>query len=163
MSDVLGMQSPRKKAKIVKDAPVFVRGPTRGEVRYPPFVYTAEDKNEEKDVGKGKGDGRHVELVEKLQDYHDQFEVYPRQEQVGEYPRFIPYNSERRIFADATGRDFFEGMLSTPHAHASTSTSTSACAFTSTSTPTPQPAPPHPNIYINEFDHSLMGVWMYNF
>ena len=117
------MQSPRKKPKIVKDAPVFVRGPTRGEVRYAPFVYTStttSNSNADNDDGDVDADGEEddeqaadkgLAMIKKnLQAYHDQFSVYPRQEDIGEYPRFIPYNSERRIFADATGRDFFEGM-----------------------------------------------------
>ena len=80
-----------------------MKGATRGEVRYAPFVYANAD--DEEDEG-----AKEEEKGNDLQAYHDHFSVFPRQEDVGEFPRFIPYNSERRIFADATGRDFFEGM-----------------------------------------------------
>ena len=129
----LGVESPRKRPKIIKDAPVFTRGATRGEVRYPPFVYSSathsqsdshththsdsnsanEDNNDDDGDNNNDGSGGESEIEavkNNLQVYHDQFKLYPRQEDVAEYPRFIPYNSERRVFADATGRDFFEGM-----------------------------------------------------
>ena len=142
----VGVESPRKRPKIIKDAPVFTRGATRGEVRYPPFVYLAatsqskpdndshthsnsnsandstnddNDDYDNVDGSNGTGGERERETNSmalhktnnlNLQTYHDQFKLYPRQEDVAEYPRFIPYNSERRVFADATGRDFFEGM-----------------------------------------------------
>ena len=132
MGGDVGVESPRKKVKIIKDAPVFTRGATRGEVRYAPFVYlpTTSESDDDDDDGyvppfstdisdlesdtdmfsSNTGEDGYKTLKNNLQAYHDQFKVYPRQEDVGEYPRFIPYNSERRIFADATGRDFFEGM-----------------------------------------------------
>ncbi len=126
--------------KIVKDAPVFTRGPTRGEVRYSPFVYLPSD-SEDGDLA-SDGD-EYMALKDNLQAYHDQFKVYPRQEDVGQYPRFIPYNSERRIFADATGRDFFEGMLPTFPSYCD------VCPLNAE--------------YIREkcFDGSIMGCWMY--
>jgi ribosome-associated toxin RatA of RatAB toxin-antitoxin module len=46
-----------------------------------------------------------------LKEYHIQFQMFPAQEDIHRYPRRIPYNSERRVYADKTGRDFFEGML----------------------------------------------------
>lgn len=84
-------------------------------MRYPPFVYLPSDNDDDDDDD--SGENADVSLKNNLQAYHDQFKVYPRQEDVGEYPRFIPYNSERRIFADATGRDFFEGKLTLATVH----------------------------------------------
>ena len=78
--------SPRKKQKICKDQPVFTRGPVRGEIRYPPFEYDSAT----------------------LSAYHQQFDMFPM-EDLGAYPRHIPYNSEKKLFQDKTGRDFFEG------------------------------------------------------
>ena len=43
-----------------------------------------------------------------LQDHHVKFALYPSQESIAVYPRHIPYNSEKRIFLNQTGRDFFE-------------------------------------------------------
>ncbi|RMD44410.1 hypothetical protein DV735_g760, partial [Chaetothyriales sp. CBS 134920] len=86
--DVPSSPSPRKKQKIVKDQPVFTRGPPRGEVRYPPFEYDNPT----------------------LSAYHQQFDMFPM-EDIGAYPRHIPYNSEKKLFQDKTGRDFFEGRV----------------------------------------------------
>jgi len=76
----------RKKQKISKDQAVFTRGPIRGECRYPPHEYQDE----------------------MLAAYHQQFEVYPMGE-IAEYPRHIPYNSEKKTFLGKTGREYFEG------------------------------------------------------
>jgi len=78
--------SPRKKAKLTKDAPVFNPGPVRDECRFPP------------DESQG----------EKLAAYHQQFEVSPFGE-IADYPRHIPYNSEKKDFLDKTGREYLEG------------------------------------------------------
>ena len=40
--------------------------------------------------------------------YHNQFSVYPPADKIGDYPRHIPYNSEKKVFADKMGRDYFE-------------------------------------------------------
>ncbi len=76
----------RKKQKICKDAAVFKPGTVQGECRYPPY--------EEQDD---------LLLAE-----HQKYGVYP----VGEialYPRHIPYNSEKKLFWEKTGRESFEG------------------------------------------------------
>lgn len=78
----------RKKQKIVKDAAVFTRGPIRGECRYPPHEFQDE----------------------LLSAQHQQFEVYPMGE-IADYPRHIPYNSEKKAFLEKTGRDSLEGQL----------------------------------------------------
>lgn len=79
--------SPRKKTKLTKDAAVFQHGPIRGECRFPPDEY--ED--------------------EVLAAYHQQFEVSPFGE-IADYPRHIPYNSEKKGFQERTGRESLEGM-----------------------------------------------------
>ena len=78
--------SPRKKAKLTKDAPVFSPGPVRGECRFPPDEYQDE----------------------KLATYHQQFEVSPFGE-IADYPRHIPYNSEKNSFLEKTRREYLEG------------------------------------------------------
>jgi hypothetical protein len=84
--------NPRRKPKICKDSPVFLRGSTRGELRYSPFEYS---------------DDTLVPGSDKtLKDFHDELHLYPRGS-IGDYPRHIPYNSEKRVFLDKTGRDFF--------------------------------------------------------
>lgn len=77
---------PRKKQKIGKDAPVFIRGPIRGKCRYPPHEYQDE----------------------LLASQHQNFELYP----VGDialFPRHIPYNSDKKTFQEITGREYLEG------------------------------------------------------
>lgn len=88
-SGAIVMQSPnssRKKAKLTKDAPVFQHGPIRGECRFPPDEY----QNEE------------------LAAYHQQFDVSPFGE-IADYPRHIPYNSEKKAFLERTNREYLEG------------------------------------------------------
>ena len=79
----------RKKQKLSKDAAVFSRGIIRGECRYPPCEYRDEA----------------------LAAYHQQYEIHPLGH-IAEYPRHIPYNSEKKSFLDKTGRESFEGMPS---------------------------------------------------
>lgn len=79
--------SPRKKAKLTKDAPVFHHGPIRGECRFPPDEY------------------QDAELAA----YHQQFELTPFGE-IADYPRHIPYNSEKKTFLERTNREYLEGM-----------------------------------------------------
>ena len=86
LKDTSPSPSPHKKPKICKDQPVFTRGPVRGQVRYPPHQYKDQT----------------------LSAYHQQFDMFPM-EDLEAYPRHIPYNSEKRLFQDKTGRDFFEG------------------------------------------------------
>lgn len=79
--------SRHKKQKAAKDAPVFLRGKIRGELRYPPC--------EERD--------------ETLAKHHRDFRIHPMGE-IAEFPRHIPYNSEKKSFQEKTGRESFEGM-----------------------------------------------------
>jgi hypothetical protein len=83
------LRSPRqKKQKMAKDAPIFQRGKTRGEVRYPP--------DEHRD-----GD---------LATLHREFRIHPFGN-IADYPRHIPYNSDKKSFQELTGRESFEGKL----------------------------------------------------
>ncbi|EXJ88012.1 hypothetical protein A1O1_04939 [Capronia coronata CBS 617.96] len=75
----------RKKQKICKDAAVFKAGTIRGECRYPPY----EDQDEV------------------LAAKHQMFEVYPVGN-IASYPRHIPYNSEKKLYLEKTGRESFE-------------------------------------------------------
>ena len=88
-SDAAPRSEPRqKKPKIAKDAPIFKRGKIRGELRYPPC--------EERD--------------EALTQAHREFQLQPMGD-IAEYPRHIPYNSDKKTFQEKTGRESFEGML----------------------------------------------------
>ncbi|KAL3476532.1 hypothetical protein BJX99DRAFT_138824 [Aspergillus californicus] len=80
------MRSPRqKKQKMAKDAPVFNRGRPRGEVRYPP----------------------HEERDDELARVHRDFRIHPFGN-IAEFPRHIPYNSDKKSFQELTGRESFE-------------------------------------------------------
>jgi hypothetical protein len=78
----------RKKQKMCKDAAVFKAGTIRGECRYPPDEFQDE----------------------LLEAKHQIYEVYPVGD-IATYPRHIPYNSEKKLFWDKTGRESFEGIL----------------------------------------------------
>jgi len=85
---------PPKKQKMTKDGAVFNKGKIRGELRYPPC------------------ETRDAELAR----HHERFEVYPMGE-IQQYPRHIPYNSEKKSFQEKTGRESFEReQLSSPSA-----------------------------------------------
>lgn len=89
-----GFSSPtysRKKQKLCKDAAVFVKGKIHGECRYPAY----EDHDEFLAV------------------YHQQHEIRPLG-RIMEYPRHVPYNSEKKAFLQKTQRDGFEGMQCLP-------------------------------------------------
>lgn len=79
----------RKKQKICKDAAVFKPGSMRGECRYPPY-----EDDDDDDLLAAK---------------HQMFEVYPIGN-IASYPRHIPYNSEKKLYLEKTGRESFEGM-----------------------------------------------------
>ncbi|KAL4776653.1 hypothetical protein BDW60DRAFT_224261 [Aspergillus nidulans var. acristatus] len=80
------LRSPRqRKQKMAKDAPIFQRGKPRGEVRYPPY----EDR-----------DG-------KFSCQHRDFRIHPLGN-IADYPRHIPYNSDKKSFQERTGRESFE-------------------------------------------------------
>ncbi|KAK2757564.1 hypothetical protein FQN54_004533 [Arachnomyces sp. PD_36] len=74
-----------KKQKVSKDAPVFVKGQVRGELRYPPYEYQDEE----------------------LRQAHELFKLHPMG-RISEFPRHIPYNSDKKPFMGATGRGGFD-------------------------------------------------------
>jgi len=76
-----------QKPKEAKDAPKFERGEPMGKVRYPPHEIDDE------------------RVLRQLK----RFCIFPRHD-IGEYPRHIPYNSEKKDFLLKTGRKSFEGM-----------------------------------------------------
>ncbi|OAP56439.1 hypothetical protein AYL99_09618 [Fonsecaea erecta] len=87
-SDTVGNGSDkrnRKKQKMCKDAAVFKPGVIHGECRYPPDEYQDE----------------------LLEAKHQMYGVYPIGD-IATYPRHIPYNSEKRLFWEKTGRESFE-------------------------------------------------------
>ena len=70
-----------------KAAATFVKGKPKGKVNYPPYEIQDEATAAE----------------------HEKFEVQPIG-RIGEYPKRIPYNSEKKTFQQKTGMDGFEGM-----------------------------------------------------
>lgn len=79
--------APREKRKMAKDAPVFRRGKIQGECRYPPC--------EERDA--------------ELEKAHRELSLRPMGN-IADYPRHIPYASDKKTFQEKTGRDSFHGM-----------------------------------------------------
>ncbi|PGH23607.1 hypothetical protein AJ80_02388 [Polytolypa hystricis UAMH7299] len=75
----------QKKQKISKDAAVFTRGKIRGELRYPPCEYQ----------------------IKELAEAHKALQIHPMGH-ITEFPRHIPYNSEKKSFLEKTGRESFE-------------------------------------------------------
>jgi len=74
---------------MTKDAAVFSKGKTRGDMNYPPFE---------------RFDEATLREIEK-------FDVFPLGK-IQDYPRHIPYNSEKKSFLEKTGRESFEGRFS---------------------------------------------------
>lgn len=71
---------------MTKDGAVFAKGKIKGDVNFPPYERLG--PNAEHEVAR--------------------FQVYPFK-RILEYPRHIPYNSEKKSFLDKTGRESFEG------------------------------------------------------
>lgn len=69
-----------------KDGPVFRQGSVQGELRYPPC--------EERD--------------EYLAKIHAEWRLHPMG-RIADYPRHIPYQSDKKTFQEKTGRDSFHG------------------------------------------------------
>ncbi|KAL4936623.1 hypothetical protein BDV06DRAFT_216529 [Aspergillus oleicola] len=83
---IMSRSSPRqRKQKMAKDAPIFQRGKPRGEVRYPP----CEARDDE------------------LASLHRDFRIHPFGN-IADFPRHIPYNSDKKSFQERTGRESFE-------------------------------------------------------
>ena len=81
----LDLPSP-KKIKMSKSTSTFVKAKPKGQVNYGPCEIQD-----------------HVTRTE-----HQKFQVEPIGS-ISEYPRHIPYNSEKKSFQEKTGRDAFEG------------------------------------------------------
>ena len=79
--------APPKKQKMSKAAATFIKGKPKGQVNYHPYETQDEATAAE----------------------HEKFQVQPIGS-IGEYPRTIPYNSEKKNFQRKTGMDGFEGM-----------------------------------------------------
>jgi hypothetical protein len=91
-TQLASMQKPCKQ-KTAKDAPVWRKGPTKGDVNYIPHEA-----------------GNNKELEEQFKHFH----IFPRGE-IGEHCHHIPYSSDKKTFLSKTGRDAFEGMLQLAH------------------------------------------------
>ena len=85
---------PKKKQKLAKDAAIFAKGKTKGEVRYKPCEFQDE-----------------ALAVE-----HRRFQIYPMG-RISQYCRHIPYNSEKKSFLEKTGRESFEGSMKSGSDH----------------------------------------------
>ena len=85
--------APSDKQKMSKAAATLVKGKPKGQVNYPP--YEIQD--------------------EVLAAEYEKFEVQPIG-RIREYPRTIPYNSEKKNFQQKTGMAGFEGMSHSYHA-----------------------------------------------
>ncbi|KAJ5349235.1 hypothetical protein N7541_006962 [Penicillium brevicompactum] len=79
-----GSSSSQKPRKVPKDAPVFLPGKIQGTCRFPPY--------EERD--------------EELAKHHKQFRLRPMGN-IADFPRQIPYASDKKTFQQRTGRDSF--------------------------------------------------------
>lgn len=89
-TDTATFRAPRqKRQRIAKDAPIYHKGEIRGELRYPP----CEERDEE------------------LTRIHGEFKIHPLGN-IADFPRHIPYNSDKKSFQERTGREFFEGIYS---------------------------------------------------
>lgn len=73
-----------KRPKAVKDGAVFRPGPIHGELRYPP----------------------HEERTPLLEEEHRKADLKPFGN-IADFPRHIPYQSDKKSFHERTGRDSF--------------------------------------------------------
>lgn len=104
-----------KRQKISKVAAVFVKGKAKGDVRYPPYENVDDPE---------------------LAAEHRKFQIYPMGH-IKDYPRHIPYNSEKKSFLAKTGREAFEGKALT---RTYLKTHVDAPAIQSSNTPSKSPA-----------------------
>ena len=93
--------SPAKRQKLIKDAPVFVKGEAKGQVHYPPF-----ESNEDT-----------IALPPHLRDelvlQHRRFKIYPSGSEkdglISDFVKRIPYSSEKKEFFGKNGWEGFNG------------------------------------------------------
>lgn len=95
-----------KRPKLVKDAPVFVKGETKGQVHYPPF----ESLEDAISLTPWQRD----ELIRQ----HHHFKIYPSGGQkdglISDCPRHIPYSSDKKDFMGKSGFEGFDGKHGVP-------------------------------------------------
>lgn len=72
------------RTKVAKDGAIFRPGPVRGQVRYPP----------------------HEERTRFLEEEHRKADLKPYGN-IADFPRHIPYQSDKKTFRERTGRDSF--------------------------------------------------------
>ncbi|KAI9780944.1 MAG: hypothetical protein M1839_006382 [Geoglossum umbratile] len=82
---IIETPSQPKKLKMPKDAAIFAKGKTKGEVRYPPYESYSED------------------VMRKM----GEFKVHPTKK-IAESCKHIPYSSDKKPFLEKTGREGFE-------------------------------------------------------
>lgn len=73
-----------RRSKVAKDGAVFRAGPIQGELRYPP----------------------HEERTPLLEEEHLKADLKPFGN-IADFPRHIPYQSDKKTFRERTGRDSF--------------------------------------------------------
>jgi hypothetical protein len=83
----LSSMSRPTKVKHPKDAPIFRKGPTKGDVLFPPYE---------------AGDDQELAIQ------FERHRIFPRGD-IAEYCHHIPYSSDKKTFLSKTGRDAFEG------------------------------------------------------
>lgn len=93
-----------KRQKLIKDGAVFERGPLKGPNNYPPH-----ESMEPSIILTSK-------QAEELALQHRRFQIFPSGNQsaddglISDFPRRIPYSSDKKSFLNKTGRDLFDGM-----------------------------------------------------
>lgn len=91
------------RVKVAKDAPVFIRGPVNGVVHFSPFECTESDPA--------------LDPTERKELKHQQqrFKIFPAGGDdglIGDFPRHIPYSSDKKTFQGKTGRNGFDRKYS---------------------------------------------------
>jgi hypothetical protein len=82
---------------MAKDAAIFNKGKVKGEVRYPPWD----------DDSRLRRSSHYEDMRREMA----RFAVFPLG-RIREFPRHIPYSSDKKGFLEKTGRDSFEGPFS---------------------------------------------------
>ena len=100
--------SPAKRHKLIKDAPVFVKGEVQGKVHYAPY-----ESNEDTVA---LAPHHHDELIQQ----HRRFNIYPSGSEkdglISDFVRRIPYSSEKKDFFGKMGWEGFDGKPVRSHA-----------------------------------------------
>ena len=94
-----------KRQKLIKDGAVFERGPLKGPNNYPPH-----ESMEPSIILTSK-------QAEELALQHRRFQIFPSGNQsaddglISDFPRRIPYSSDKKSFLNKTGRDLFRKLF----------------------------------------------------